>query len=276
MNPHTPHSIAPPAMLDHLWRHRDLVVRMVKRDVAGRYKGSMLGLAWSFFNPLIMLAVYTFVFTVVFNARWGLEAEGGRAAFALQLFAGMVVHGIFAEVLTRSPALILGNVNYVKKVVFPLAILPLVTLGSALFHAAVSLVVLLLAQLLLSATLPLTFWLAPVVLLPLVVLAAGISWLLASLGVYLRDIGQTMGLLATVLLFLSPIFYPLEALPERFHPFILLNPLTFIIEQLRLVVIAGQLPDWLGLLQYLALAALVAWLGYGWFQKTRKGFADVL
>lgn len=276
MNPHTPPSIAPLAMFNHLWRHRYLLVRMVKRDVAGRYRGSMLGLAWSFFHPLIMLAVYTFVFTVVFNARWGMEAEGGRGVFALQLFAGLVVHGIFAEVLTRSPSLILSNVNYVKKVVFPLAILPLVTLGSALFHAAVSLVVLLLAQLVLSATLPATFWLAPVVLLPLVVLAAGISWLLASLGVFLRDIGQTMGLLATVLLFLSPIFYPLEALPEQFHPFILLNPLTFIIEQLRLVVIAGQFPDWPGLLKYQVMATLVAWLGHGWFQKTRKGFADVL
>lgn len=276
MNPHELHSVTPRAMSAHIWRYRDLILRMVKRDVVGRYKGSLLGLAWSFFNPVIMLVVYTFVFTVVFNARWGIENGAGKGHFALQLFAGLIVHGLVAEVLTRSPSLILANTNYVKKVVFPLAILPLIPLGSALFHAAISLIVLLLAQLVIVGHIPLTIWMIPLVLLPLVVLAMGVGWILASLGVFLRDIGQTTALLSTILLFLSPVFYPLSALPENFQPFILANPLTFIIEQARLVLIESTAPDWVGLMKYLLVALLVAWVGFLWFQKTRKGFADVL
>ena len=276
MNPHALNSIAPRAMVAHLWRYRELIARLIKRDVLGRYKGSLLGLAWSFVTPIIMLMIYTFVFTVVFNARWGVGGEESKSVFALQLFAGLIVHGILAEVLTRSPGLILLNTNYVKKVVFPLAILPVIPLGSALFHAAISSLVLIVAQLLVVGSLPWTFWMLPIVLLPLIVLAMGISWLLASLGVFLRDIGQTMGLIATMLLFLSPIFYPISALPESFHGVIHANPLTFIIEQTRIVLIEGRLPDMVGLLSYLAVALVVAWFGFAWFQKTRKGFADVL
>ena len=276
MNPHQPQRISPVYMFRQLWLNWQLVFRLMRRDVVGRYKGSVLGLAWSFVTPIIMLAVYTFVFTVVFQARWGIEAEGGRAEFALQLFAGLIVHGILAEMLNRGPTLILGNVNYVKKVVFPLEILPGIPLGAAVFHGAVSLAVLVIAKLVLTGTVSATLWLAPVVLLPLVVLALGVGWLLASLGVYLRDIGQTMGLLTTVLLFLSPIFYPLSALPERFHPFILMNPLTFIIEQFRLVVINSGWPDWGGLGLYMLMSMVVTWFSFVWFQKTRKGFADVL
>jgi lipopolysaccharide transport system permease protein len=192
------------------------------------------------------------------------------------MFAGMIVHGLIAEVLTRSPTLILAHTNYVKKVVFPLAVLPLVPIGSALFHAGISLIVLLLGQLLIVGHIPLTIWMAPLVLVPFVVLAAGIGWLLASLGVFLRDIGQTTALLVTVLLFLSPVFYPLSALPESLRPLIQANPLTFIIEQMRHVLLAGTQPDWGGLLVYLMVALVVAWGGFAWFQKTRKGFADVL
>lgn len=276
MNPHLAQRISPFNMLHQLWSNRRLALRMVRRDVVGRYKGSALGIAWSFFNPVIMLLVYTFVFTVVFKARWGIQAEGGRSEFALQLFAGLIVHGILADMLSRGPSLILGNVSYVKKVVFPLAVLPLVPLGSALFHAAVSLGVLVAAQLLLTGSMSATIWLAPVVLLPLITLTLGVGWLLASLGVYLRDIGQTMGMLATILLFMSPIFYPLSALPENLQPFILLNPLTFIIEQFRVVALMGGWPNWSGLAIYMAMALVAAWVGFAWFQKTRKGFADVI
>lgn len=276
MNPHALNTVAPRAMVVHLWRYRELIARLIKRDVLGRYKGSLLGLAWSFVTPIIMLVIYTFVFTVVFNARWGVGGEESKGVFALQLFAGLIVHGILAEVLTRSPSLILTNTNYVKKVVFPLEILPLVPLGSALFHAAVSALVLILAQLVVLGSVPWTFWMLPLVLLPLMVLTMGISWLLASLGVFLRDIGQTMGLIATMLLFLSPIFYPISALPENFHGVIHANPLTFIIEQARIVLLEGRLPNISGLLKYLAVSLVVAWLGFAWFQKTRKGFADVL
>ncbi|WIX33792.1 ABC transporter permease [Salinicola sp. JS01] len=276
MNPHAYQSVSLTAMLQRLWRYRNLTRQMIQRDVIGRYKGSVLGLAWSFFNPIIMLGVYTFVFTVVFEARWGLTPEGGQAHFALQLFAGLIVHGLFAEVLNRAPGLIMANQNYVKKVVFPLEILPLIPLGSALFHAMVSLVVLVLAQIAFDHTMAPTLVLAPLVALPLCLLALGLGWILASLGVFLRDIGQTMSLVTTMLLFLSPVFYPLSALPETFRPFILANPLTFIIEQMRRVVIAGQMPDWSGLALYGIAALIIAWAGFVWFQKTRKGFADVL
>jgi len=248
---------------------------MIKREVVGRYRGSMLGIVWSFFNPLFMLTVYTFVFSVVFQARWG-AGTGDKTEFALILFAGLLVHTLFAECINRAPGLILANVNYVKKVVFPLEILPVVALGAALFHAAISIVVLLLFFMLTQLHLNWTALFIPLVLLPLLIFALGILWFLAATGVFLRDVGQTTGLIATSMMFLSPVFYPATALPEAYRIFLYLNPLTFIIEQSRDVLIWSKPPDWTGLGIYLAASLIVAWMGYFWFQKTRKGFADVL
>jgi len=252
------------------------MAQMTKREVIGRYKGSVLGLAWSFFNPVLMLTVYTFVFSVVFKARWGMGDEETKTQFAVVLFTGLIVHGLFADVLNRAPGLILSNVNYVKKVVFPLEILPGIAMGAALFHSAISLSVLLLAFVLVNGFLHWTVIFAPLVFLPLVILTLGLGWLLASLGVFLRDVGQIVNVLTMVLLFLSPIFYPVTALPEQFRPWLSVNPLTFIIEQARVVLIWGQLPNWLGLGIYTIASIMIAWIGYAWFQKTRKGFADVL
>ena len=245
-----PQAAAPMTLLSLVrswWRNRELMVQMTKREVVGRYKGSVLGLAWSFFNPVLMLTVYTFVFSVVFKARWGMGDEETKTQFAVILFTGLIVHGLFADVLNRAPGLILSNVNYVKKVVFPLEILPGVAMGAALFHSAISLAVLLLAFVLVNGFLHWTVILAPLVFMPLVILILGLAWFLAALGVYLRDVGQTISILTMVLLFLSPIFYPVTALPEEFRPWLLVNPLTFIIEQARAVLIWGQLPDWVGL-----------------------------
>jgi lipopolysaccharide transport system permease protein len=249
---------------------------MAWREVVGRYKGSVFGLFWSFINPVLMLAVYTFVFSVVFKAKWGVGGEESNTSFALILFVGLIVHGLLAEVLNRSPNLILSNVNYVKKVVFPLEILSVINLAAAFFHSLISLVVLLIASVVINGYLPWTIVFIPVVLLPLATLVMGLSWMLASLGVFIRDIGQTIGIITTVMLFMSPIFFPLSAMPEKYHPFILANPLTFIIEQSREVLIFGNLPNWSGLGIYMFIASAVAWFGYMWFQKTRKGFADVL
>lgn len=275
MNPHQAHPASPRALLASLWRNRQLIVQMTKREVVGRYRGSVLGILWSFFNPVLMLAVYTFVFSVVFKARW----EGGtesKTEFAIVLFTGMIVYALFAECVNRAPGLVLSNTNYVKKVVFPLEILPWVTLGSALFHAAISLAVLLAFYLMVNLSLQWTvFWL-PVLLLPFVWLVMGLSWLLASLGVYLRDVGQTIGIITTVMMFLSPLFYPVSALPEEYRPLMHFNPLTFIIEQAREVVVWGRAPDWPGVGVYTAASLVVAWLGFLWFQKTRRGFADVV
>jgi len=250
---------------------------MAKRDVIGRYKGSVMGLTWSFFNPIFMLSVYTFVFSVVFKGRW---SNGGsdesRTQVALLLFVGMIVQGLFSEVLSRAPGLIVGNVNYVKKVIFPLEILPVISMGTALFHSMISIIVLLAAFTLFNGYVYWTSLLAPLVLFPLVVAALGFSWMIASLGVFIRDVGQTIGIIMTVLMFLSPVFYPITAIPEQYRPWIMANPLTFIIEQAREVLIWGRLPNWGGLCLYLLVALSAAWIGFAWFQKTRKGFADVL
>ena len=276
IDPHQAQPTSLVALIESLWRNRHLIVQMTRREVVGRYKGSVLGLAWSFLTPILMLAVYTFVFSVVFKARWGTDGDESKTQFALVLFVGMIVHGLFAEVLNRAPGLILSNVNYVKKVVFPLDVLPVIAMGAALFHASISLAVLLIAFALFNGYLHWTIIFVPVVLLPLVILTLGVAWIFASLGVFLRDVGQTVGIITTVMLFLAPIFYPVTALPEDVRPLIMANPLTFIIEEARGVVILGRMPEWTGLGIYTLAATAVAWAGFAWFQKTRKGFADVL
>jgi lipopolysaccharide transport system permease protein len=275
VNPNARHKASIFEMLSSVWRHRNLIMQMTKREVVGRYRGSILGIAWSFFNPLIMLAVYTVVFSTVFQAKWNVGSDS-KTEFALVLFIGMIVHGILAESMNNSPTLMLRNVNYVKKVVFPLEILPWIVLGSTLFHACISMMVWGLFYLSVNYSLQWTFIFLPLVLIPLVLFSLGVSWALASLGVYIRDIGQMTGVLTTILLFMSPIFYPASRLPEPYQTIIYLNPLTFIIEQAREVLMWGNLPNWSGLIVAYIVSILVAWAGFVWFQKTRKGFADVL
>jgi lipopolysaccharide transport system permease protein len=277
INPHATQPTSLTALGKSLWRNRRLIVQMTKREVVGRYKGSIMGLTWSFFNPVFMLVVYTFVFSEIFKFRWGgIGGDDSKTQFALVLFVGMIVLNLFSEILNRAPGLILSNVNYVKKVVFPIEILPVIAMGAALFHSFISLGVLLAAFALFNGYLHWTVVFTPLVLLPLVILTLGLSWMLASLGVFLRDVGQTIGIITTVLMFLSPVFYPVTAVPESTRPFIMANPLTFIIEQAREVLIWGHLPNWMGLGSYALAAVAIAWAGYAWFQKTRKGFADVL
>ena len=249
---------------------------MTKREVLGRYRGSLFGLGWSLFHPLVMLTIYTCVFAVVFRARWPGMAEGRMTDFALALFVGLIVHGIFAECVNRAPALILSNVNYVKKVVFPLEILPWVAMGAAVFHGAISLAVLLVALLLTHGMIPWTIILFPLILLPFVCLTVGATWFLSSLGVYIRDIAQTTGIVTTTLLFVSPVFFPLSAVPTELQGWMKLNPLTFVIESGREVLIYGLGFNWAGWGWHLVASFGIAWAGFWWFQKTRKGFADVM
>ena len=235
-------SASPIEMFANLWRHRDLIKASAKREVLGRYRGSALGLLWSFFNPLFMLTVYTFVFSEVFKARWSAGSES-KTEFALVLFAGLIVFNLFAECINRAPGLILSNTNYVKKVVFPLEILPFVALLSALFHTLISLGVWLIAYTLFFGIPHLTVFYLPLVLLPFCLFLMGLSWALASLGVFLRDVSQFIGLLTTALMFLSPIFYPATALPEDYRRILYLNPLTTVVEQTRDVLFWGKTPD---------------------------------
>lgn len=268
-------SASPISLVRSFVTNRLLIWQLAKREVISRYRGSMFGLAWSFFNPLLMLAVYTFVFSVVFRARWGAETSS-HGDFAIILFVGIIVHGVFAECVNRAPGLILNNASYVKRVVFPLETLPWVAMGATLFHSIISILVLLIAQLLVKGGIPVTALWLPIVIAPLVIATMGVSWLLAAFGVYLRDIGQVTGILTTVMLFMAPVLYPVQALPENIRPWIYLNPLTFIIEQSREVLLWGNAPDFVGLGKYTLGALLAAWIGYAAFQKMRRGFADVL
>ncbi|MFT4520013.1 MAG: lipopolysaccharide transport system permease protein [Halioglobus sp.] len=261
-----------------LFSNRSLIASMAKREVISRYRGSLIGLAWSFLNPILLLLVYTFVFSVVFKARWGGSrfGEGDDASVAIMIFTGMIVHALFSECIVRSPRLITGNVNFVKRVVFPLEILPWVAMGAASFHTLVSLLVLIIGQFILAGHVPWTALLIPIVFLPLILMTMGFTWLFAASGVYFRDLSQLSAFISTILLFLSPVFYPLSAIPEKYQAVYYLNPLTYIIEVTRDLLIAGQLPSLIHLSLYFLASLCVAMLGFSWFQKTRRGFADVL
>lgn len=276
MNPHARLPATAQSLIFSLWTHRRLIVQMTRREVVGRYRGSVLGLAWSFLNPLLMLVVYTFVFGVVFKAKWGAGNNDSRTMFALVLFAGIIIHGLLAECMIRAPDLIVAQTNYVKKVVFPLEILAVVVALSAVFHALVSSVVLICALAVVGDSFAWTALLFPLILAPLAIGSLGLCWIIASLAVFVRDIAQTMAIFTTILMFVSPVFFPVSALPPALRSWVKLNPLTFFIEEGRKVVIWGAYPDWATLgIQGIA-ALFIAWLGYWWFQRTRKGFGDVL
>lgn len=268
-------ALSPLAPLLALTKNWPLVRQMILREVVGRYKGSILGVLWSFFNPLLLLTVYTFLFGHVFKSKWGLPNEG-TGEFAVMLFVGMIVHSLLAECANRAPTLIVSNANYVRKIVFPLETLAWVVVGTALFHALVSIVVLLLAQVLLMGTFPLTVLMLPVVLICFLPVVVGTVWLLSSIGVFVRDMQQAVVILTLALLFLAPVFYPASMLSEDYRWILSANPLTLIIEQSRDVLIWGRGPDFPSLAVYFLAGCIYAWLAFWWFQKTRPGFADVL
>jgi lipopolysaccharide transport system permease protein len=265
----------PSEMISSFWRNRSLIRAAIKREIFGRYRGSLFGILWSLFNPLLMLVIYTLVFGTILKARWGGGGES-HVEFGLVLFAGLMTFNLFSESINRAPNLIVSNPNYVKKVVFPLEILPCVVVGSTLFHLVISLGVWIAAYFVFYGMPPATIIYFPLVLLPLLLLILGLSWILASLGVFLRDVSQFTTIVTTAMMFLSPVFYPASALPENYRFLLYLNPLTPAIEYSRDVLYWGKQPDFALLGIYLSAAALFAWLGFAWFQKTRKGFADVL
>lgn len=255
--------------------HRSLTVGLAKRDVLGRYRGANFGLVWSLLSPFLMLCVYTFAFGTVMGGRWPqIEAQG--TSFAIILFTGLIVHGLFAECLNRAPGLILANPNFVKRVIFPLEILPWPMLLSAMFHTSMNVLVFVVLRLVMDGQFSWTIVLLPLVLLPLIVLILGVSWFVASIGVYLRDISQITGVLATAMLFLSSALMPVETVPESYRWVFEMNPLTTIIDQARNVMLWGRMPDWLVLLRYLLLASAFMYFGRAWFAVTKRGFADVL
>jgi len=270
-------ALDPVRTLRSLWRNRDLTRRLIAQEVAQRYRGSYLGVVWSFITPILMLSVYAFVFSVVFNARWGeLAPTSGTGEFALTLFAGMIPFGVFSEVVNRAPSIVLAVPNYVKKVVFPLEILPVVAVGSAVVHSLISALILVVGSLIFLGSVSKTLVLLPLAYLPLVLLTLGLAWFLASLGVYVRDISHAIGVITQVLFFVSPVFYPVSAVPERFRLVLHVNPLTEIISAFRRTMLWGEPPAWATWALLTGCTAVIALMGHAWFAQTRKGFADVM
>lgn len=275
--PAFPPSIWSPALapFSALTSYRSITFELAKRDVLGRYRGSSFGLLWSLISPFLMLSVYTFAFGFVMKAKWP-QVAGGEHHFSIILFIGLIIHGVFSECLTRAPTLVTGNPSFVKRVVFPLEILPWPPVYSALFHAGMNLLVFILLRLIMEGTFDWTIVLIPVVLVPLVTITLGVSWIFAALGVYLRDINQITGVLSTAMLFISSAMIPVQQLPAPYQTLFRLNPLTFLIDQARAVALWGQMPDWIGLGAYSLGGLVLMYVGYGWFMATKKGFADVL
>lgn len=252
-----------------------LTSQLIRREIEGRYRGSLLGALWNFVTPLFMLGIFTFVFAVVLKARWG-ATPASTTEFALIIFAGLTTFNLFAEVAGRAPSLIVSQPNLVTKVVFPLEILPVVTLGAAAFHALIAMAILLCFQFTLEGGVHMAALLVPALVLPLCLFTLGLAWLLAALGVYVRDMIQLMPTIVTAIMFLSPIFYPAASLPEWIRPVATNNPLAYSIEAVRDAVIFGTIPPLGPWVLGMVGGAVVAALGYLFFQKTRKGFADVL
>jgi len=272
--PHLAQYLDPVALVRHLWRQRAFIGQLTRREIEGRYRSSFLGLAWSFVNPLALLLVYTFVFGLVFRQRWG--DSGTLGQYGLVLFAGLIAYSLFSECVTRAPGLIAATPNYVKRVVFPLELLPVGVLGSAVFHAAISTLVLLAAYVVAGGVPRWQWLLLPVTLLPVLPLGLGLLWLLSSLGVFLRDLSYVVTLIVQVLFFLTPILYPLEAVPEGFRGFVRFNPMTSVVSTTRAVIFPGLTAAWSDLAAAGAAGLLLMLFGYAWFMRTRRAFSDVI
>ncbi len=265
-----------PQFLVSFQKHQELWWRMTQREVLMRYRGSVLGVGWSFLTPLAMLAVYTFVFSQVFKARWGGLEQAGPLGFAINLFAGLIVFNLLSECVSRAPGLILANPNYVKKVIFPLEVMSTVTVGAAIFHAATSLVILMIFELIAFQKIPLSILLLPFVWLPLILGTLACTWILSAAGVFLRDVGQLVGVALNMLMFLSPIFFPISALPAKWQPLLQLNPLAQAIEQTRRVAVQGIMPQGGYLITGTILTLIACEASFRVFNKSRKAFADVI
>ncbi|MDP9173334.1 MAG: ABC transporter permease [Planctomycetota bacterium] len=267
----------PLKMVANLFARRELLWQFTVREVQGRYRGSYLGMFWALINPLLTLMVYTFVFHVIFNAKWdGNNPNENFMVYAMNMFSGIVAFTVFSESVIRAPMLVVQNPNFVKKVVFPLELLPLSLVGAALIHSLLGLMVLLVGAACGAGSLHWTLIFLPVVFLPLAILTAGLCWILSSLGVFLRDIGNIVQVAVQLLFFLTPITYPLSRLSLQGQRVMLLNPLALMIVNIRRVVNFGAAPEWKSYFISLTAASVVAILGYAWFMKIKRAFADVI
>jgi lipopolysaccharide transport system permease protein len=257
------------------WQHAGLIRQFASREVHSRYRQSWLGAAWAVITPLLMLAVYTFVFRHIFGLRWG-DSGGTDLGFAVRLYAGLAVFNFFAECAGRAPRLVLDQPHLVKKVKFPLEVLPWASAAAAGVHLAIALVLLLVLGAWDSGRIPATALALPLVWLPMLPLVVGLGWWLAALGTYVRDIGQLISLVLSLLMFMSPIFFPIEAVPKALQPWLAVNPLAPIITQTRQVLLEGAWPAWGALALNLLVCLAIAAAGAAFFRAVRPGFPDVV
>ncbi len=262
-------------MLKTLYVNGYLLRQLVKKDIRQRYQGSVLGVLWSLLVPVLMLVIYTFIFSEVFQAKWSIDTAD-TYQFALMLFCGLSTFNLIGEVMNRSTTLIQSNANYVKKVIFPLEILPVVLVLSALFHCVVSFGILIAARFLLYHSISSTLYLLLPAMLPLVVLAVGIGLFIAAISVYLKDVGNVISVLVTVLMYLSPVFFPLNAVPKEFRIICEMNPITYMIENIRNIVLYEVSINAVFFAISCAAAFAVFFIGYAVFMRTKEGFADVI
>jgi lipopolysaccharide transport system permease protein len=265
-------TISPLRISANIWRNRYLLGQLIKRDVLLRYRGAMFGVLWIFLSPLIMLAIFAFIFGQIFQARWPQQESG--IPFWVLLFSGLIAFNIFAETISRAPTSVRGYPSFVKKIIFPVDILPIVPLGAALVHGGFSFLILL-ATLAWTGHLHASLLLFPLLITPLLLLALGLSWFIAAWGIFLRDMTQIVPVFVQMLMFLSPVFYPISAVPESLRTLYLLNPLSTVIEATRAAV-GGHPVDWSGWGMAFGFCLIAAILGYAFFQHSRDEFADVL
>lgn len=260
-----------------LWqlpRRADLIFSFAKRELLGRYKGSALGIIWAVLNPVVMIAIFTFIFAGIFGARFGVNHS--HWDYALYLFCGLLPWTMFQESVQQSANTIVVNANLVKRVVFPLEALPAAQVFAALGNQLFATFALLTAIVVVRQRLEITAIWLPLLLIPQLLFALGGAWLIASLGVFLRDIAQGITLLLMAWMYLTPIIYPESIVPERFRSLIDLNPFTALVRNHRRIFLDGLGPDWSGLAYFAAVSIAVFFVGYWWFARTRKSFADVV
>ncbi|MBI9074808.1 MAG: ABC transporter permease [Desulfatibacillum sp.] len=269
-------NLNPLAMLKSLWQARWLLIPLARRQLAVRYKGSHLGFLWTLLNPLALLAIYTFVFSVVLQARWPRGSEGAHGEFALALFAGLIPFNFLSEALQATPNIISANRTYIKKMAFPLEILPLVGLGPVLVQSLCSVLILLAGIRVILGPIPSTALVLPLVYFPLMLLSMGLCWFIAAVGVYVRDTAHILNIGLLMLFFLTPIFYPISAIPQAFRAYAHLNPLCLLVESFRNAAVWGSLPGpWIFCLICLA-SLVICQAGYAFFMARKNDFADLV
>jgi lipopolysaccharide transport system permease protein len=258
-----------------LFLNKFLIYLLIKREISVRYKGSIFGYFWFFLNHLIFISIYTFVFTRIFDSKWSSSASSG-VEFALILFIGLLVFNFFSECITKAPNLIASNPSYVKKIKFPVEVLPIIITSTALFNFIIGLIVWIFIYVAIHHSIHFTALLFPFILIPLYLATLGLVWVLSFVGVFIKDLQYVVGFIMTIFLFLSPVFYPIDTLPEMLKFVFMLNPLTIPIETLRDIFFFGQIPDIYPILIYSFFSLVFFYTGLYFFEKSKKDFSDVI